>query len=72
MGFEEKSFDESDYAKEVAEFLGTNHHTQIIKPSDVLELIPHIGEMLDAERTCKAIGSVYVIGIRSLECIAIE
>lgn len=47
IGFEEKSFDESDYAKQVSDFLGTDHHSKILSAQDLLEMIPNIGEVID-------------------------
>jgi asparagine synthase (glutamine-hydrolysing) len=39
MGFKEKGFDESGYAREVANHLKTDHHTLTFSPDDLLELI---------------------------------
>jgi len=47
VGFEEKSFDESEYAQEVADFLGTEHYNFLIKARDALEIIPNIEEFID-------------------------
>ncbi len=46
IGFDNPSFDESRYAREVATHLGTHHHEQIIHAQDALELIPTLGEVL--------------------------
>ena len=47
IGFKEKSFDESDYAKQVSNFLGTEHCHHIFMPEDALNLIPKISEIID-------------------------
>ena len=47
IGFTESSFDESNYARQVAEFLKTDHHEQILSAKDSLNLIPEIGGFLD-------------------------
>jgi asparagine synthase (glutamine-hydrolysing) len=47
IGFEEKSFDESKYALQVANFLGTKHHMKIVKQSDIVELVQDLGKLLD-------------------------
>ncbi len=47
IGFREKSFDESAYAKLVADFLQTDHYHAVFTPENVLELIPLIAEVLD-------------------------
>lgn len=47
IGFEEKSFDESSYARLVANHLGTDHHEKIITGADCLAAIPEIFAKLD-------------------------
>jgi len=47
IGFEEKSFDETFYAKQVADCLKTNHSHINFSPKDLLEIIPEIIEKLD-------------------------
>lgn len=47
IGFEEKSFDESSYARLVSNFLGTIHHEHIIRTKDCLNVIPEIYSKLD-------------------------
>ncbi|MDO8565352.1 MAG: asparagine synthase (glutamine-hydrolyzing) [bacterium] len=43
MGFDEESFDESVYAKQVADFLSTDHYHHKVSAQDSLELISNIG-----------------------------
>lgn len=47
IGFEEKSYDETDYAQKVAQKLGTNHHLQILTAQDSINLLPEILPKLD-------------------------
>ena len=47
IGFEDQSFDESDYANRVARYFGTDHHQEILSPKRLLDLIPEIVEVLD-------------------------
>ncbi|NQY68137.1 MAG: asparagine synthase (glutamine-hydrolyzing) [Flavobacteriales bacterium] len=47
VGFNEKSYDESDYARLVAKHLGTKHHEQILTPQKSLDLIPEIMNKMD-------------------------
>ncbi len=47
IGFEEKSYDESGYAKEVANFLKTDHYHKQFKAQDVLEVFPKVIKKLD-------------------------
>ena len=46
IGFEESQFNEAPYAKNVASFLGTNHHEEIVKPDPAL-LLEKIATILD-------------------------
>lgn len=45
IGFEDSSFDESAYAREVAHYLGTDHHELVMRESDALELIEKVPEV---------------------------
>ena len=47
VGFAEQSFDESAYARQVANHLGTEHHELILEPSMLLGLIPKLPALLD-------------------------
>jgi asparagine synthase (glutamine-hydrolysing) len=47
IGFEEKSFDESNYARRVAECFGTEHHEQILKSQTLLDILPNVAALLD-------------------------
>jgi len=46
IGFEEKSFDESGYARAVANYLGTDHHELIVSP-DPKELVGALARSFD-------------------------
>jgi asparagine synthase (glutamine-hydrolysing) len=39
IGFDENRYNESDYAKAIAKYLGTNHHEFIVRYSDAINLI---------------------------------
>ncbi|HWO92247.1 MAG TPA: asparagine synthase (glutamine-hydrolyzing) [Methylomirabilota bacterium] len=47
VGFAERSFDESRYARQVAQHLGTDHHELTLEPSMLLDLIPKLPTLLD-------------------------
>ncbi|MBL7789775.1 MAG: asparagine synthase (glutamine-hydrolyzing) [Chitinophagales bacterium] len=47
IGFEDKSYDEADYAVQVAHHLNTEHHSQILTPKATIELIEEIYPMVD-------------------------
>src|SRR6266851_815185 len=47
VGFAERSFDESRYARQVATHLGTDHRELTLEPSMLLDLIPKLPTLLD-------------------------
>jgi asparagine synthase (glutamine-hydrolysing) len=47
VGFADRSFDESGYARQVATHLGTEHHELILEPGMLLGLIPKLPSLLD-------------------------
>lgn len=47
IGFAEKGFDESPYARAVASHLGTDHTEMVLTPEDALEVIPGLPEIYD-------------------------
>lgn len=53
IGFNERSYDESEYAGKVAEFIGSEHHLKLLSMNDAQNLIPQILSQLD-EPICDA------------------
>jgi asparagine synthase (glutamine-hydrolysing) len=47
IGFDAENYNEAKYAKEVANYLGTNHYEQYLAPKDILDVIPKLGDMFD-------------------------
>ncbi len=47
VGFEDSSFDESEYARLVAQQLDSEHHEIILTSQAMLELVPRLGQLLD-------------------------
>jgi asparagine synthase (glutamine-hydrolysing) len=47
IGFDNPDFDESEYARRVAQVLGTDHFSRTVTASDLLALLTHIPEVLD-------------------------
>jgi asparagine synthase (glutamine-hydrolysing) len=45
--FEDPSFDESRYARMVAEQIGAEHHEFMVSAEDLLGVIPRLGELID-------------------------
>jgi asparagine synthase (glutamine-hydrolysing) len=47
IGFQERSFDESQHARRVAEFYGTEHHEEILQGRALLDMLPEVASFLD-------------------------
>ncbi len=47
VGFEESSYDESPYARMVAERCGTDHHHEVLSGSRTVAMLPAVMKMLD-------------------------
>jgi asparagine synthase (glutamine-hydrolysing) len=47
IGFTEPAYDESPYARKVAEYLGTDHHELVVSPADARQVIPMLATMYD-------------------------
>jgi asparagine synthase (glutamine-hydrolysing) len=45
IGFDDESFDESFYARQVARHVGSEHHQKIVSTKDVLDIIPRIAAL---------------------------
>ncbi|MBD3388491.1 MAG: asparagine synthase (glutamine-hydrolyzing) [Candidatus Altiarchaeales archaeon] len=47
IGFEDRSFDESNHARRVAEHFGTDHHERLLKADDMLGILEEVVGFLD-------------------------
>jgi asparagine synthase (glutamine-hydrolysing) len=47
IAFDERSFDESRYAREVANRIGAHHHERVVRAAEMPELVPRLPELLD-------------------------
>src|SRR5437870_4812733 len=47
IGFDDRSFDESTYARRVAAILGTEHHEEVLGPNAALDLVEGLGDLVD-------------------------
>jgi asparagine synthase (glutamine-hydrolysing) len=61
IGFDEPSFDESGFARRVAEHLGTEHYEHTLSAQDCLSLIPEIGDLLDEPMADASIVPTYLL-----------
>ena len=61
IGFNEPSFDESQYAQNVARFFGTQHHCEILDLDAALSLIPGVLKDLDEPLSDPSIIPTYLL-----------
>jgi asparagine synthase (glutamine-hydrolysing) len=61
IAFEERSFDESRYAREVATCLGTDHHEEVMAPAVMAALASRLGEILDEPLADASILPTYLL-----------
>lgn len=61
VGFKEGSFNESNYARQVSEFLGTEHYEKMLTARDSLELIPKVADLLDEPMADASIIPTYLL-----------
>jgi asparagine synthase (glutamine-hydrolysing) len=47
IGFSEAAYDESDHARRAARHIGAEHTEETLTPARLLDVIPHLGGMLD-------------------------
>jgi asparagine synthase (glutamine-hydrolysing) len=47
IAFEDPSFDESSYARQVAVHFGTDHHEEVLSPRTMLDILPQVAAVLD-------------------------
>ncbi len=47
IGFAEKEYDEAKYAKNIANFLGTNHNEHYMSPKETIDVIPSLCRIYD-------------------------
>lgn len=61
IGFEEESFDETDYARKVARIFGTDHHEQTLTPKKMIDILPEIWGFLDEPLADASIIPTYLL-----------
>ena len=61
IGFEEESFDESSYARQVASFFGTDHREQILQSRTLLDVLPEVAAFLDEPLADASIIPTYLL-----------
>jgi asparagine synthase (glutamine-hydrolysing) len=71
IGFEDPSFDESNYASLVSKFLGTEHFEQRMTPKDLLDIIPHLPDILDEPMADASILPTYLLSKFTREFVTV-
>lgn len=61
IGFTEQSFDESAYARVVADAFGTDHHERILTAGRMVDLVPSIWDLLDEPMADPSIIPTYML-----------
>src|SRR6266404_8093711 len=61
IGFDEPSFDESAYAKQVAASLGVKHHLKVFSAQEMLRLVPKLPQILDEPLADPSILPLYLL-----------
>jgi asparagine synthase (glutamine-hydrolysing) len=61
IGFEDPSFDESTYAFLVSQHLGTDHYEKRMTATDLLEIVPHLPDILDEPMADASILPTYLL-----------
>jgi asparagine synthase (glutamine-hydrolysing) len=71
IGFEDPSFDESKYASQVSQFLGTEHYEQQMTPSDLLHIVPNLPDILDEPMADASILPTYLLSKFTREYVTV-
>lgn len=71
IGFENKSFDETKYAKQVADIIGTDHHVKIVKQKEVIGIIEEIGNIFDEPVADASVIPTYILSKFSREKVTV-
>ncbi len=61
IGFTEKSYDESPYAREVARLLGTDHHEEIVDAEAMLDVLPQVAAQFDEPFADASVIPTYIL-----------
>jgi asparagine synthase (glutamine-hydrolysing) len=71
IGFEDPSFDESKYALLASRHLGTEHHEQTMTPTDLLNLVPNLPDILDEPMADASILPTYLLSKFTREYVTV-
>ncbi|HON55678.1 MAG TPA: asparagine synthase (glutamine-hydrolyzing) [bacterium] len=71
IGFEEKSFDESNYSKIISKHFGTAHYEKILNPQIMIDIIPEIFNKLDEPLADPSIIPTYLLSKFTREYVTV-
>ena len=71
IGFSERSFDESEHARRVANHFGTDHHEQIFTSRAMVDLLPEVVDFLDEPLGDASILPTYLLSRFTRESVTV-
>lgn len=71
VGFQEKSYDESIFAEAVAKSLGTDHTSIILKPEELLDIVPAMGGIYDEPFSDQSAIPTYLVSVLARESVKV-
>lgn len=71
IGFHDRSFDESYYAKAVSQFLGIEHYQKVLDTNGISKLLPRIAEFLDEPLSDPSIIPTYLLSEFTREYVTV-
>jgi len=71
IGFGERSFDESEHARRVAEHFGTDHHEDVFTPGVLIDLLPAVVDVLDEPFADASILPTYLLSRYTRESVTV-
>jgi len=71
VGFQEKSYDESNYARLVAKQLDSDHHEQILTAGQAIDLIPEVYSKLDEPFADPSIIPTYLLSTFTRQSVTV-
>jgi len=71
IGFGERSFDESEHARRVAEHFGTDHHEDVFTPRVLVDLLPTVVDVLDEPFADASILPTYLLSRYTRESVTV-
>jgi hypothetical protein len=61
IGFDDRSFDESSHARRVAQFFGTDHREDVLRPETMVDILPEVAGFLDEPFADASIVPTYLL-----------